>query len=161
MCLKERKMSLKFYIHLQKDAEFHIIRVLVVDIITDRVHLVYRVHVLNKNWINLIKHQGPDPFHWNFGVYIWADCHVCTGASAKLDDTVDKSLLQLFYHMCLSDRDVLDTTVYLKWQEILWHLNPSLISREGCTCLCGLGDRSVGSLGCSGERVLWLCWVRW
>lgn len=70
MCLKERKVSLKFYIHLKKDAEFHIIQVLVVDIITDRVHLVYRVHVLNKNWINLIKHQGSDPSHQNFGVYI-------------------------------------------------------------------------------------------
>lgn len=37
MCLNERKVALKFLIHLQKDVGFRVIRVLLVDVITDGV----------------------------------------------------------------------------------------------------------------------------
>lgn len=79
--------------------------------------------------IGLISLNRSDPSHRNLGASIWADCHICAGASEKL---VDTSLLQLFYRMCLSHTDALDAIVYLRWQEarVLWHFSLSFQVRR-------------------------------
>lgn len=102
-----------------------------------------RVHILKKNWIDLVEYQRSASSHW--GVSTGADGHICPG-------TVKSSVTELIHTFCSSVTLCtcpLDATVYL---------NPSFWVRREAPAFAEL---SLGSLGCNGDRVLQLYCLEW